>query len=97
APPPPAPPRPPLIYPTTASTLYDPAHKPSLANGERIKYFSTDAVGNAETVQTSPAAKVDKAAPTTSDSVDGDWHAADVDVTLSATDSAHVGTPVTYS
>jgi hypothetical protein len=44
--------------PTTSSAVYDPAHRPVLHNGERIKYFSTDTAGNSEAVKTSAAAKV---------------------------------------
>ena len=36
-----------------------------MRDGERVSYYSTDKVGNAEQVQTSPAAQVDKAAPST--------------------------------
>lgn len=39
--------------PTPASTPYDPANKPELNVGERIRYFSVDVVGNAEAVKTS--------------------------------------------
>jgi hypothetical protein len=39
--------------PTTASTLYDPAAKPVLGDGERIRYFSVDAAGNPETPHSS--------------------------------------------
>ncbi len=49
--------------PTTGSSVYDSAAKPVLADGEQIKYFSTDTAGNAEGVETSPAAQVDKLAP----------------------------------
>lgn len=39
--------------PTTASPLYDPASKPVLAGGERIRYFSVDAAGNEEAPRSS--------------------------------------------
>ena len=39
--------------PTAASSVYDPASKPTLANGEFIKYFSADAAGNQEAVKRS--------------------------------------------
>ena len=74
--------------PTTASAEYDPAAKPVLAHGEKISYFSVDKVGDTETVKTSAAAKVDTTAPSTSDDVDGLWHAAPVTVTLTAADDA---------
>ena len=81
--------------PTTSSAEYDPAAKPVLGDGEKIKYFSVDKVGDTEAVKTSAAAKVDLAAPTTTDDVDGDWHPAPVTVTLTATD-AKSGVDVTY-
>jgi len=82
--------------PTTASAEYDPAAKPVLADGEQIKYFSVDKVGGAEAVKTSAAAKVDLAAPATTDDVDGSaWHPAPVTVTLTAVD-AQSGVDATY-
>ena len=38
--------------PTTGSTVYDPANKPVLSDGQKIRYFSVDKVGNTETVKT---------------------------------------------
>ncbi len=74
--------------PTAVETdEYDPNDKPVLENGESIKYFSVDVAGNTEPVQESPAAKVDKATPSTSDDVDDQWHPADVTVTLTRSDS----------
>ena len=58
--------------PTTASSVYDPNSKPVLQNGEKIKYFSTDKAGNAEAVQTSAAAQVDKQDPSSSASAPRD-------------------------
>lgn len=49
--------------PTTASPTYDPNAKPTLGNGEVIKYFAVDYAGNQETVNTSIAAQVDSIAP----------------------------------
>ena len=48
---------------------YDPARPPSLADGQRLTYYSIDQAGNAETPHASAPAKVDTAAPTTSDNV----------------------------
>ncbi|MCW2992505.1 MAG: hypothetical protein JWM73_3099, partial [Solirubrobacterales bacterium] len=48
---------------TTASAVYDPAHKPTLGDGERIRYFSTDLVGNAEAPHTSTAVRFATATP----------------------------------
>lgn len=44
--------------PTVSSTLYDPASKPTLVNGEKIRYFAVDNAGNAEAPHTSAAAQV---------------------------------------
>jgi hypothetical protein len=72
--------------PTTSSTVYDPAHKPTLANGERIRYFAVDQRGNAETEHASPAARVDTVAPATSDDVPAAVQAGPVAVTLNGSD-----------
>jgi hypothetical protein len=82
--------------PTSSSPVYDPAHKPTLGNGERIKYFSVDEAGNAETAKTSPAAQVDKQAPVTTDDVPAAWQNGDVTVTLTADDAGGSGVDATY-
>jgi hypothetical protein len=73
--------------PTTASQVYDPEHKPTLAHGEKIRYFAVDQRGNAEPEHSSAAAKVDTQAPTTTDDVPAGVRQLPVAVTLSATDS----------
>ena len=45
--------------PTTSSSVYSDAAKPTLQDGEQIRYFSTDNAGNSDTPQSSPAAQVD--------------------------------------
>ncbi|WP_415839281.1 beta strand repeat-containing protein, partial [Nocardioides zeicaulis] len=50
--------------PGTPTTLYNPACKPTLGNGESIRYFAVDNAGNAETAHTSIAAQVDTTRPT---------------------------------
>jgi alpha-tubulin suppressor-like RCC1 family protein len=82
--------------PTTASGVYDPTSKPTLGDGERIKYFSTDHVGNQESVKTSPAAKVDTTPPVTTDNVPATFQDGDVAVTLTATDTDGSGVDKTY-
>jgi hypothetical protein len=72
--------------PSTSSPVYDPATKPLLSDGARIRYFSTDGAGNSEAVRTSNAAKVDGSAPQTSDDVTSTWGTDDVTVTLTAVD-----------
>jgi hypothetical protein len=69
------------------TSVYDPADKPVLGDGDTISYYSVDQLGNAETVKTSPAAKVDTTAPSTSDDVPPAWVNHDVAVTLSPSDS----------
>jgi hypothetical protein len=82
--------------PTTSSAVYSAASKPTLANGERIRYFSTDHAGNAEAVKSSPAAKVDTAAPSTTDDVPAGLQNRPATVTLSATDTGGSGLDKTY-
>src|SRR5205085_164045 len=72
--------------PTTSSAVYSSASKPTLANGERIKYFSTDLAGNSEAVKTSATAQVETTAPTTTDDVPAGYVNHPVTVTLTATD-----------
>jgi hypothetical protein len=76
--------------------LYDPAAKPMLADGERIRYFSIDAVGNAESVKSSVAVKVDTSAPASSDDVPVGVQAADVTVSLTADDGTGSGVAATW-
>lgn len=51
--------------PATKPLIYDPANKPTLNNGERIRYSSVDKVGNVEVARTSVAARVDPEIPKT--------------------------------
>lgn len=46
-----------------ARAIYDAQQKPTLANGQRLRYYSVDVAGNAEAVKTSPTALVDTTAP----------------------------------
>ncbi len=73
--------------PTTASQVFDPNDKPKLAHGEKIRYFAVDRRGNAEHEHSSPAAKVDSQAPTSTDDVPATPQHGPVTVTLSATDA----------
>ncbi|HKP88613.1 MAG TPA: alpha/beta hydrolase [Thermoleophilaceae bacterium] len=82
--------------PTMSSPPYDPASKPTLGDGERIRYFSVDEAGNAEPVRTSVAAQVDAAPPTTADDVPDEYRQAPVAVTLAATDDGSSGVATTY-
>ncbi len=74
---------------------YDTASKPVLGDGESIRYPSTDVAGNVERDQTSAKAKVDTAAPSTSDNVPTAWRQGPVTVTLSATDTGGSGLDAT--
>ena len=78
----PADPSDPANHPLT----YDPAHRPVLDEGERIRYFSTDLAGNAEAVRT-VAATVDHTAPTSTDDVPAAEQDGPLAVTLDATDA----------
>jgi hypothetical protein len=75
----------------SGAATYDPANKPVLQDGERIRYSSTDNVGNVEAAKTSAAAKVDTATPTTTDNVPPEARNAPVRVTLSADDTGGSG------
>ncbi|WP_193609807.1 beta strand repeat-containing protein [Nocardioides lijunqiniae] len=50
--------------PGTPTDLYDPSNKPTLGDGERIRYFAIDNAGNRETAHTSRAVQVDSTRPT---------------------------------
>ena len=78
----PADPSDPANHPLT----YDPAHRPVLDEGERIRYFSTDLAGNAEAVRT-VTATVDHTAPTSTDDVPAAEQDGPLAVTLDATDA----------
>ena len=82
--------------PTTASPVYNAGAKPTLADGEQIRYFSTDMAGNAEAVKASAAAKVDTAAPSTTDDVPAGEVSGPVRVTLSVSDTGGSGVARTY-
>jgi hypothetical protein len=82
--------------PTTASSLYDPADKPVLTDGEEIKYFSVDAGGVTEPVRTSTVAQVDTAPPTTTDNVPTGFTSGPDTVTLTPDDGAGSGVAATY-
>jgi hypothetical protein len=84
--------------PTTSSSVYDPAHKPSLGDGQMIKYFSTDVAGNLETMKTSGVAHVDTVPPTTTDDVAaGGWTNHELTVTLTATDAGSGVSTIYYT
>jgi hypothetical protein len=77
----------PSVAANAARKVYTATAKPTLSNGQRIRYSSVDAVGNVEAVQTSAAAKVDTTAPSTADDVPTTWQKADIPATLTATDT----------
>jgi hypothetical protein len=51
--------------PISSGTVYDPAHKPTLADGERIAYATYDGHGNLEATKRSGVAHVDASVPDT--------------------------------
>src|SRR5690606_17044043 len=63
----------PAAAPTPSSPLYDPASKPTLNDGEQIRFVTYDAAGNASTAGTSVTVRVDGVAPTTTDDVPSAW------------------------
>lgn len=82
--------------PTLMSATYDPAARPTLNDGEVIRYRSVDIAGNAEAVHTSRVALVDTVAPTTTDNVTAATSSAPVQVTLAATDTGGSNVAHTY-
>jgi outer membrane protein OmpA-like peptidoglycan-associated protein len=83
--------------PTTTSSIYNPGDKPVLTNGEEIKYFSVNAGGVAEPVQTSTVAKVDTTPPTTVDNVPAGFTRSNpFGATLTANDNGGAGVAATY-
>jgi hypothetical protein len=70
---------------------YDPADKPTLQDGERIRYSSRDNVGNAETAKRSPVARIDGLAPVTGDDVPPGSQATTPRITLTASDTGGSG------
>ena len=69
-------------------TVYDPANKPVLANGQRLRFAATDVAGNAEAVKETAVAKVDGDAPaTTVSGISPGYTAVPRPVTLAATDA----------
>jgi len=84
------------VSPGTPTTRYDPASKPVLAGGERIRYFSVDRAGNVEADRTSAALRVETVAPSTTDDVPSTWQRGPVPVTLTAVDTGGSGVAVTY-
>jgi hypothetical protein len=72
----------------TPNLAYDPANKPVLANGQKLRYAATDVAGNVETVKETAVAKVDADPPaTTASAVATGYTAAPQPVTLTATDA----------
>jgi hypothetical protein len=85
----------PPAAPTTSSPVYDPASRPTLDDGQQIRFVAYDTAGNASSGGTSVAARVDGVAPATTDDVPAGWRTAPVAVTLEATD-ARSGVAATY-
>jgi alpha-tubulin suppressor-like RCC1 family protein len=76
--------------PNIHSDEYDPANKPVLHDGRRIKYFSIDGADNAEAPRASDPVHIDTTAPTTTDDVPGGPVNHAVTVTLTASDDTGV-------
>ncbi|HEX2104410.1 MAG TPA: chitobiase/beta-hexosaminidase C-terminal domain-containing protein, partial [Solirubrobacteraceae bacterium] len=82
--------------PASTRQRYSEGAKPTLGDGETIRYASVDAVGNVEVAKTSAAAKVDTTRPVTTDDVPAEFRGAAVEVTLSASDPGGSGVARTY-
>ena len=70
---------------------YDPADRPTLQDGERIRYSSRDWADNVEAARTSAAAQVDLGTPSTSDNVPTGYRMTAPRVTLTASDTGGSG------
>lgn len=75
--------------PVTSGAIYDPAAKPVLGDGQRIRYFAVDGF-NREATKTSVAVRVDAVAPTIGDDVPA-ASAVNPQVTLTAGDTGGSG------
>ena len=82
--------------PDTSSPVYDAADKPVLRDGESIRYFSTDQLGNREAVNASRAAQVDATAPETRFESSYTSAAGDVTFRFGASDPAPSSGGLTY-
>ena len=74
-----------------APQTYDPADRPTLQDGEKIRYSSRDWAGNVEAARTSAAAQVDLDAPSTTDDVPTGDQTTAPRVTLTASDAGGSG------
>ncbi len=70
---------------------YDPANKPLLRDGQKIRYSARDGAGNVEAAKLSAAAKVDELKPTTVDDVPDSPRNTSLPVTLTAADTGGSG------
>jgi hypothetical protein len=77
--------------PTKFSAVYDSSNKPTLADGQKISYFSVDNAGNEEAVKTSIAAMVDSVPPDTATLVSGPAASITTDSTSVAFSSPELG------
>ncbi len=75
---------------------YASASPPVLSDGEQLRYRSTDALGNTEVDRFSAIAKVDAAAPLTTDSLRNVWRTQPITVTLNPTDDTSGVAQTTY-
>lgn len=73
--------------PTPGSPAYDPAAKPLLGDGERIRYFAVDEAGNAEGVRSSAPAMVDTEPPSSQANAPASTISPSIAVAYAATDA----------
>jgi hypothetical protein len=77
--------------PTTSGTSASVTCDANSTCQKYVRYYSTDNVGNTETVKTSNLVKIDKNSPYTTDNAPSAWQAQDVNVTLTPSDSSGSG------
>ncbi len=83
--------------PGPTSAVYDPASKPTLTHGQRIRFRAEDVAGNVEASKPAEAAvQVDTVAPVTSDNVTDAWRTQPVTVALARSDSGGSFVAATY-
>jgi hypothetical protein len=76
---------------------YDPLSKPTLANGQSLRYSAVDVFGNVEVPHATATARVDTTGPVTNDDVSPTAiSATDVAVTLAAADTGGSGVASTW-
>jgi hypothetical protein len=83
--------------PGPSSAVYDPANKPTLTHGQRIRFRAQDVAGNVEASKPAAVAvKVDTAVPTVTDDVTDAWRPVPIPVTLTPADTGGSNVAATH-